>query len=58
MWEAIQANRRRSRLIIALMAVILVGLGALIGASVGGQETALVGAGGAVLVWLILLIPQ
>jgi heat shock protein HtpX len=32
MWEAIRSNRRRSRLLISLMGVILVGLGAAIGA--------------------------
>jgi len=34
MWEAIESNRRRSVLLLALMAAMLVGLGALIGAFV------------------------
>ena len=57
MWEAIQSNIRRSRAIVAVMAVLLVGLGALIGAAwVGGGEGAAAGAVGASMLWLILWI--
>ena len=31
MWEAIRANKRRSRMLIGLMGAVLVGFGALIG---------------------------
>jgi heat shock protein HtpX len=55
MWEAIRANRRRSNLLIGLMGAILVGLGAVIGATWGGAELATVGAFAALLVWLVML---
>jgi heat shock protein HtpX len=55
MWEAIQANRRRSRLLIGLMGAILVGFGALMGRAFIGPEGLLAGAGMALAVWLIML---
>ena len=56
MWEAIRSNQRRSRWIVALMGLLLVGLGAAIGASwIGGTEGAALGAVMAVGLWLLLL---
>jgi len=55
MWEAIQANRRRSRLLIGLMGAILIGFGALLGRTFIGPEGLLAGAGIALAVWLIML---
>ena len=54
MWEAIRQNRRRSHVLIGLMAVILVALGAAIGAYVALERGAVVGMGAAIVVWLIL----
>ncbi len=68
MWQAIAANRRRSRLIIFVMGVVLIALGASLGTLIGpalvdlgyappGEETfagALVGGVIALVVWLIL----
>ena len=56
MWEAIRANTRRSRFLIGLMGFILVGLGYLVGAVYGGPQAGAWGAGGALGVWLVLLI--
>ena len=56
MWEAIRANTRRSRLLIGTMGAILVGLGYLVGVVYGGPEAGTWGAGGALAVWLALLI--
>ncbi|MFQ5719525.1 MAG: M48 family metallopeptidase [Acidobacteriota bacterium] len=55
MWEAIQSNRRRSRFLILLMAVLLVGLGGLIGTALGGEQAALVGVLASLGIWLVLL---
>ncbi len=55
MWEAIRGNIRRSRLLIGLMGAILVGQGALIGLWLVGPEGGLVGALGAVVLWLVML---
>ena len=55
MWEAIESNRRRTRIIVAGMAVLLVGLGALIGGAVAPRGGGLVaGVGIALLLWFIL----
>src|SRR5215216_5562077 len=54
MWEAIDSNRRRSRLIVAGMAVLLVLMGAAIGHAVAPREGAAAGAGIALLLWLLL----
>lgn len=57
MWEAIQSNIRRSRAIVVAMAMLLVVLGALVGATwMGGLEGAAAGAVGALMLWLLLLI--
>ena len=67
MWQAIAANRRRSRLIIFVMGVVLIALGASLGTLIGpalvdlgyaspGEETwagALAGGLAALVVWLI-----
>jgi len=55
-WEAIQGNVRRSRLLIGLMGTILAGLGALIGAAWAGPDAAVVGALVALGVWLVMLL--
>jgi len=56
MWEAIQSNIQRSRLLIVLMGVLLVLLGAAIGAAQGGGiEFAAAGAVAALALWLLLL---
>src|SRR4029453_17287205 len=44
MWEAIQSNRRRSRLFLAALAAILVGLGAVMGLAVDARAGGLLGA--------------
>jgi len=50
MWEAIQSNIRRSRAIVVAMAMLLVVLGALVGATwMGGLEGAAAGAVGALM---------
>jgi vacuolar-type H+-ATPase subunit I/STV1 len=54
MWEAIRSNRRRSWWLIAVMGVLLVCLGAAIGMVVVYPDGALLGAGVALLVWLVL----
>lgn len=56
MWEAIRANTRRSRLLIGLMGIILVGLGYLVGAVYGGAQAGGWGAAGALALWLVLLV--
>ena len=53
MWEAIQSNQRRARLIVAGMAALLVALGGSIGALLGRQG-ALAGVAIALGVWLVL----
>ena len=54
MWEAIRSNRRRSWWLIAIMGVLLVCLGTAIGLVVIYPDGALLGAGIALLVWLVL----
>src|SRR5687768_14986552 len=54
MFEAIERNRRRSRIIVAGMAVLLIGLGAGIGGAVAPRGGWAIGAGIALVVWLIL----
>ncbi len=55
MWEAIRKNRRRSYLLLGLMALILIALGIAIGLYVVPQaEGAIFGGGIAVAVWLLL----
>jgi heat shock protein HtpX len=54
MFEAIESNRRRSRIIVAGMAVLLVLMGAAIGQAVAPREGLVAGAGIALLLWLFL----
>ena len=54
MWEAIRSNQRRSRLLIVLMGMLLIGLGAGIGLSIDPQFGAQVGALIAMVIWLIM----
>ena len=54
MWEAIESNRRRSRIIVAGMAALLVLLGALIGGAVAPRGGPAAGIGIALLLWSIL----
>jgi heat shock protein HtpX len=55
MWEAIARNRRRSRVLIGLMGGILVVLGFLIGSVVDPEAGGVIGAGVALIYWVILL---
>ena len=68
MWQAIAANRRRSRLIVFVMGLVLIALGASLGTLIGptlvglgyappGEETlagALAGGVAALVVWLVV----
>src|SRR5215813_13670286 len=55
MWEAIESNRRRSRIIVAGMAALLVSLGALIGGAVAPRGGGLAfGIGIALFLWFVL----
>ena len=54
MWEAIQANKRRSRVLILSLAVILVGLGYTIGLAVNPNVGGQIGAVVAAFLWVIL----
>src|SRR6185295_8038205 len=56
MWEAIESNRRRSRWIVAGMAVLLVLLGAVIGGAVHPRGGQIFGTGIALVFWCILWI--
>ncbi len=57
MWEAIQSNIRRSRMIVAVMAMLLVAMGALVGGAwTGSLEGAVAGAVAALMLWLLLLV--
>jgi heat shock protein HtpX len=56
MWEAIQANARRSRLLIGLMGAMLVLMGFLIGYAVVGPEGGIPGALVALAVWFLMLM--
>ena len=56
MWEAIASNRRRSRLLIAIMGALLVILGFMIGAVADPERGGPVGAVVALLYWLVLLV--
>ncbi|MCK4624820.1 MAG: M48 family metallopeptidase [Phycisphaerae bacterium] len=56
MWEAIASNKRRSWVLIGLMGALLVGLGFAIGACWDPQVGGAIGAGGALIVWLILVL--
>jgi heat shock protein HtpX len=54
MWEAIESNRRRSRILVAGMAALLVLLGALIGGAVAPRGGPAFGIGIALFLWLVL----
>jgi heat shock protein HtpX len=54
MWEAIRQNRRRSFVLITLMAIVLIALGAAIGVYIDPQQGLVLGATAAVGLWLIL----
>ena len=56
MWEAIRANRRRSRILIGLMGALLVLAGAAFGAVYDPQNGMAIGAILALGVWLVLLV--
>ncbi len=53
MWELIRQNRRKSILLFVLMGACLVLLGFFIGAAVGPPEGGFVGAGLALVIWLV-----
>jgi heat shock protein HtpX len=55
MWEQIRSNERRSLLVLAVMGMLLVATGAALGVMLTGDpEAALLGAGGALALWLLL----
>jgi len=56
MWEAISANKIRSRILISVMGVVLVALGFAIGLTVDPNTGGAVGAVTALVLWLILLV--
>lgn len=56
MWQLIRVNKRNSVILLASMAVVLILLGFVIGASVGGFETAYWGILIATGIWLLLAI--
>jgi heat shock protein HtpX len=56
MWEAIASNQRRSRILIFLMGVLLIGLGFTIGMAVEPNQGGPIGAGVALILWLILTL--
>ena len=56
MWEIIQANRRKSVLLIVLLAGVLIGLGYLIGFSFDAQIGGFFGVAAATLIWVVLTL--
>lgn len=54
MFEAIAANRRRSLVLISLMAFLLIALGASIGGAIHPRDGVWIGAAAALVVWLIM----
>jgi heat shock protein HtpX len=56
MWELIRANKRDSVLLMTLMAVVLLGLGLIIGQATFGPRGSLAGVGIAAAVWLVLTL--
>ncbi|MCX6998484.1 MAG: M48 family metalloprotease [Kiritimatiellaeota bacterium] len=56
MWELIQANRRKSALLIVLLAGVLIGLGYLIGFSLDAQIGGFFGVAAATLIWVVLTL--
>ena len=55
MWEAIEKNRSRSRWLISLMGAVLVGLGFAIGMIFDPGMGGAIGAGAALVLWLVML---
>jgi len=56
MWEAIRANKRKSAVLVVIMAVLLVVLGFVIGAAWFGQEGALIGVMVATVIWVVMTL--
>ncbi len=56
MWELIRANKRNSIALMAMMAVVLLALGFIIGLAVVGPEGGLVGLAAAAAIWLVLAL--
>ena len=56
MWELIRANRRNSAILMVVMAVVMVGLGLVIGSAVAPGEGGLVGVAVALGLWLVLTL--
>jgi len=56
MWELIRANRRNSVILMGVMAVVMVGLGLIIGSAVAPGEGSLVGVVVALGLWLVLTL--
>ncbi len=56
MWELIRANKRNSIILMTLMAMVLLGIGVLIGAAVFGPEGAIFGLIIATVVWLVMML--
>lgn len=55
MWQAIRDNTRRSRWVIFLMALLLLGLGGLLGRVLAGPGGSLAGVIGASVIWAVLM---
>ncbi len=56
MWELIRINKRNSIILLALMAVCLVGLGAIIGMAINGPDGGMLGLMIATGIWVILTL--
>lgn len=56
MWELIRANKRNSIALMAMMAVVLLALGFIIGLAVVGPEGGLIGLAAAAAIWLVLAL--
>ena len=56
MWELIRANKRKSVWLMVFMAIVLLGLGAIMGGAFGGQQGLIFGAGIAAIVFLIMAL--
>lgn len=56
MWELIRANKRHSILLMALMAFVLLLVGAVIGLAVFGPDGGWIGLGIATVIWLVLAV--
>ena len=54
MWEAIAANRRRSFIMLFVLALLLVALGFFVGGTYAGEEGGMLGLGGALVLWFFL----